>query len=110
MLVYFVSWTAEPELCKGKGRLNKNEYHFSFTVLCRNSSDAVKMLNWYFLNIFKNAHNLELSDGVFTMKRSVVDSRNFNIQWLFMDDIRYPLSFSDLKQSLVRYTNSFYTV
>ena len=100
MLVYTVSWSHSSELSKGKGRVCKNDSIFGFSVLCRSSSDAVKCLEWYFVNVFKNPKGLDFTDGIVKLQRSSVDSRNFTINYLFMDDIKRPISLSNVKDSL----------
>lgn len=107
MLVYFVMWMADQDLAKGKGRVNSKEFMYSFSVLCRNSNDAVKCLEWLFVNDYKSKHGLELSDGVVTMKREKLDSRNFTFRWLYMDGIKRPINMSDLNDSLTKYAMSY---
>lgn len=104
MVIYSVTWQYSHDLAKGKGKVTKNENLIVFSVLCRNSNDALSVLSWYFKNEFKNSHGLSLDDGEISLKRSQVDSRNFNPLYLFMDGIRMPLYLPDLKGSLIRYS------
>lgn len=104
MLVYLVSWVYSHDLAKGKGKITKNEISVMFSVLCRNSKDALKCLEWVFAHDFKNQHNLTLDDGEITLKRSIVDSRNIMASYLLMDGMTIPLELYDLKGSLTRYS------
>lgn len=104
MLIYQVSWVYSHDLAKGKGKITKNEISIDFSVLCRNSKDALKCLDWVFLNDFKNLHKLTLDDGVVTLRRSTVDSRNIIASYLLMDGMTTPLELYDLKGSLIRYS------
>lgn len=106
MLVYLVSWVYSHDLAKGKGKITKNEISVMFSVLCRNSKDALKCLEWVFTHDFKNQHNLTLDDGEITLKRSIVDSRNIMASYLLMDGMTIPLELYDLKGSLTRYTKN----
>ena len=108
MLVYLVSWSHDSSLSKGKGRVPKDSSVFGFTVLCRNSSDAMQCLDWYFLHVFKNPLNLDLTDGVVKLTRSSVDSRNFTINYMMMDGIRRPVCLNNLKESLTQLTFNKY--
>lgn len=101
-MIYYVHWTRDTELSQGvtKGRPKTSDYNFSFTVLCRSSSDAVACLSILFRDHFKDQFNV--GDGVITLKRCVVDSRNFTAQYMFMDGISTPISLSDVKDSLSR--------
>lgn len=104
MVIYHVSWFYSYDLAKGKGKINKNEVSITFSVICRNSSDALQVLSWYFTHEFNNKHSLTLDDGEISLKRTTVDSRNFNALYLFMDGIRMPLYLPDLKGSLLKYS------
>lgn len=104
MVLYHVMWSYSHDLAKGKGKITKKENLILISVLCRNSSDALSVLSWYFINEFRNSHGLTLDDGEITLKRSTIDSRNFNAQYLYMDGIRQPLYLPDLKGSLLNYT------
>lgn len=104
MLIYQVSWVYSHDLAKGKGKITNKEYSIMFSVLCRNSQDAVKCLDWVFRNDFKNQHNLTLDDGVMTLRRSTVDSRNIIASYLLMDGMTTPLELFDMKGSLIRYS------
>ena len=104
MVIYHVTWSYSYDLAKGKGKIKKDEVLITFSVLCRNSADALHVLSWYFLHEFKNTHSLTLDDGEISLKRSQVDSRNFNALYLFMDGIRMPLYLPDLKGSLLKYS------
>lgn len=106
MLIYQVSWVYSHDLAKGKGKITKKELSIMFSVLCRNSQDAIKCLEWVFRNDFKNQHNLTLDDGVMTLRRSSVDSRNIIASYLLMDGMTSPLELFDLKGSLIRYTKN----
>lgn len=96
MLVYYVRWTPDKEFVKGRTSAYPS---IDFSVLCRCSSDAIGCLE----SIFKSTYvgkNVTLSDGDVLLKRAKIDSRNFDINYIFMDGIRQPLSLQDLKRSL----------
>lgn len=107
MLVYYVSWVLDKELSKGKGRSTSKEFMYSFSVLCRSSHDAIKCLEWLFEFDYKSPHGFSLCDGVVTLTRLKIDSRNFSFRWLYMDDIKRPILMSDLKDSLTKYAMTF---
>lgn len=100
MVIYLVHWFHDSELTKGKGRVTGKEKMIGFTVLCRDSKDAISCLEYYFKHYFKNPKNLSLDDGTVTLKRTTVDSRNFNPNFMLMDGIRQPLDLSNLKHSI----------
>ena len=102
MVVYYVHWTRDTQLSHGstKGRPKSDDYNFSFTVLCRSSADAVSCLAILFRDHFKD--QFSVGDGVITLKRVVLDSRNFTAHYMFMDGINNPICLSDLKESLSR--------
>ena len=105
MLIYNVTWTIDKSLSKGKGKVTSRETYFSFSVLCNSSKDANACLEWYFYHVFfdDNKHHLTLDDGTIHMSRSTVDSRGFYPNYLFIDNMRMPLSLSDIKGSLFQY-------
>lgn len=108
MLVYTVTWCHSPSLSKGKGRVRNNDSYFGFTVLCRNSRDAMSCLDWYFHNVYANPNGLDVSDGEVRLVRTSIDSRGFNVNYLLMDGIRMPVNMSDLKKSLSSLTINVY--
>lgn len=103
MVIYTVMWFHNYKLSAGKGKVNDKERLFTITVLCRNSHDALKAAAWCFENEFKSPHGLSFDDGEVKLSRSIVDSRNFHAQYIYMDGIKYPLSLSDFKDSLTDY-------
>lgn len=107
MLLYSVSWTYDKNLTKGKGRVSTSEHFFSFSVICRNSSDAVKCLNYHFNFVFRPSSGITIDDGSITLKRSIVDSRGFTAKYMMMDGLREPLELSDLKSNFVRLNKIF---
>lgn len=106
MLIYSVTWKADDELIKGKGRIKSSEYLFSFTVLCRNSKDATSCLEYLFELNYNG--KFSLCDGVVTLKRCKLDSRNFTFQYLLMDGMKKPLFMRDVSQALDCYHTSLY--
>lgn len=102
MVVYYVQWERDKDLAQGTGRAKNDEYFLFFTVLCRNSTDAITALRYIFDEKFSKS-NLCLEDGKVTLRRSKIDSRNFTCNYIFMDGIRHPLSLSDFKKSLFHY-------
>lgn len=106
MIVYSVTWIADSELTKGKGRIKNNEFIFSFTVLCRNSKDATACLEYLF-DVNYNG-KFSLCDGVVTIRRYKIDSRNFTFQYLLMDGMKKPLYMSDVRGAIDCYNTSMY--
>lgn len=104
MLVYSVRWVVEPALTKGKGRITNKDWFFGFTVLCRNSKDASACLEYLFELNYKG--KFSLCDGVVTLTRQKIDSRNFDVQYLLMDGMKKPLYLSDCKASIDSYHSS----
>lgn len=102
MLVYAVSWKADETLTKGKGRITHKDYDFYFTVLCRNMKDASFCLEYLFPKEYQG--KFSLCDGEVKIYRYKIDSRGFDVMWLYMDGIKKPLKLSDLKQSLFDYS------
>lgn len=109
MVVYSVSWLRDNVLSKGttKGRPKDKDSYFNFTVMCRNSKDAVACLDYLFYKDFQCNTGISIEDGVVTLKRMTLDSRNFHCQYLFMDGIRLPISLTDLKQSVFQLVNLY---
>lgn len=104
MVVYLVHWFYDSGLTKGKGRLCDKEKSFGFTVLCRDSKDAISCLEWYFDNVFHNPKKLSLDVGTVTLKRTIIDSRGFNPNYMLMDGMKQPLDLSNVKHSINRMT------
>lgn len=104
MVLYNVTWSADNNLTKGKGRLHNGEHVFGFSVLCDSSSSAHRCLIWYFDHFFSkvNKHDLSLDDGVIRMNRITVDSRGFIAQFLLLYDMREPIYLSDPASNLLR--------
>lgn len=102
MVVYDVSWFHKSALAKGKGRVKSSEMLFGFTVLCRSAHDALSCVPYHFYNKFKHRDHVCLDDGEIILKRSIVDSRNFTINYLMMDNIREPIELSNLKDNCLR--------
>lgn len=98
MLLYTVQWSADNDLTKGKGRVTSSLIFFS--VLCRNSKDALHCLAWHFNFKYNNPKNLTLDDGEIRLTRAKIDSRGFNASYLYMDGIPSPIDLSDVKSSL----------
>lgn len=96
MLVYLVTWHPLKENIKGHISKVKS---ICFTVLCRNSSDAVSCLQYLFRQEHLN-DGLILSDGEFTLTRYKLDSRNFHVDYMFMDGIKIPICLHNLKLSI----------
>ncbi|MBR6646852.1 MAG: hypothetical protein IKL09_04980 [Clostridia bacterium] len=104
MLVYFVKWTADAELCKGKGRIKHSEWIFAFTVLCRSSRDASSCLEYLFKLNYQG--KFSLCDGEITIRRQKIDSRGFDVQYLLMDGMKKPLYLSDVSRAIDTYHSS----
>lgn len=109
MVVYYVRWERDKSLSKvsTKGRPKTNDSFFAFTVMCRNSKDAISCLEYLFYRDFQLNTGITIEDGVVSLKRLVLDSRGFTCQWLFMDGIRLPISLSDLNKSVFQLVNSY---
>lgn len=103
MVIYCVQWFRDKKLCKGKGRAT-SDMTFTFTVICRNISDATRCLDYYFRFVFSevNKHNFNIDDGVVTMTRLTIDSRKFEAQYLLLDGMREPLYLPDPSSNLLR--------
>lgn len=100
MVVYSVHWHIVPENIKYANRLNKS--FFVISVLCRSIKDAAFTAEWYFYNEFTNYLNrrdLCFSDGEVVYKRMKIDSRGFNPNYLYADDIKEPLRLYNLKSN-----------
>ena len=106
MIVYSVTWLADSELTKGKGRITHKDFLFSFNVLCRNSKDASACLEYLFE--LKYSGKFSLCDGVVTLKRQKIDSRGFDIQYLLMDGMKKPLYLRDAAEAIDGYHNALY--
>lgn len=109
MVVYHVKWERDDVNSKGttKGRPKNGSYLHSFTVLCRGAKDAITVLGFVFKDWFPN-DSIEISDGVVTMKRVSLDSRNFEAQYLYMDGIKKPLSLNNLERSIFDMTKYYH--
>ena len=107
MLIYLVKWFASSELTKGKGRVKNNDKTVCFTVICRNSSDAMRCLDYHFKHVYSNPNNLTVDDGTVTLMRCTIDSRGFNANYMLMDGLREPLILSDLKSNILRLDKIF---
>lgn len=102
MVVYYVRWEKGDEPIKQqKGRRKIEKSYYDFTVLCRDCKDAYSCFEYLFKTEFERNTGVDISDGFLSMKRVKIDSRGFTIQYLFMDDIKRPLSLSNLKYSLM---------
>ena len=102
MVIYSVTWFYRNDLAKGKGRVAKNEHILGFSVICRNAKDAISCLDYHFNHSFKNPNGLTVDDGEVVLKRSKIDSRNFQANYMLMDGIREPILLDNLKSNCVR--------
>lgn len=102
MVIYSVTWSVSRDLAKGKGRAKLNEDYTTFSVLCRNSKDAIRCLDFHFNQVFKQPLKFTIEDGEITLRRQIVDSRNFSFHYLLMDKMREPLIMSDLSINSLR--------
>lgn len=107
MLIYTVTWIYRNELAKGKGRVRNAEHILGFSVICRNAKDAICCLEFHFNNSFSNVNNLTIDDGEVILKRSKIDSRNFNANYLMMDGIGEPIVLDNLKSNCLRVSKIF---
>ena len=106
MVLYNVVWLYSNDLAKGKGRCT--DLVTGFTVLCRNSHDALNCLDYHFHHHYKSSNVFDIEDGEVKLSRCKIDSRNFNANYLMMDGIKEPIELSDLKSSLLRLSRFFY--
>ena len=108
MVIYFVQWERDKELAKGttKGRPSDKDYVYSISVMCRNVHDALSCFNILFYRDFQYQSGVKIEDGLVSLRRKTIDSRNFTCQYLYMDGIREPLCLDDLKHSLFKVANS----
>lgn len=88
------------DLAKCKGR--KPSLVTGFTVLCRNSHDALACLDYHFKHYYDSSDIFDIEDGEVKLSRCKVDSRNFNANYLLMDGIKEPVELSDVKSSIIR--------
>lgn len=102
MIVYDVLWVRDQQLCKGKGRVKKDEIVINFSVLCRCSHDAMQCLEYVFREQYINNNGLTLADGVVTLKRATIDSRGFYPNYMLADGIREPIYLHNLKSNALR--------
>lgn len=102
MVVYHVRWERDDVLSKGttKGRPKSKDYIYSFTVLCRGSKDAIAVLEYLFNHEWFLNKPVYIEDGKVTLQRVSLDSRHFEAQYLYMDEIKRPLSLLNLNRSL----------
>lgn len=108
MLLYFVQWSVDNKLTKGKGRTKNDDVNFMFTCLCRNSANALECAYHYFHHSFNNTSNLTFDDGIINLKRCVVDSRGFSANFLMLDGMREPINLTDIKSSLIRLSRFYH--
>lgn len=106
MLVYYVRWAADQQLCKGKGKVCKFP-SIDFSVLCRSSLDAMCCLQHLFVKKYAGV-DIDICDGVVTIVRSKLDSRSFVIDYLYCDGIKQPVCLHDVKKSLFEFQTKFY--
>lgn len=102
MVLYYVNWSIDKSLTKGKGRATKKEDCFTFTVLCQSSQDAHRCLQWYFRHIYKTSHSLNIDDGVIHMSRMTIDSRGFHPHYLLLEGMREPIYLPDPNSNILR--------
>lgn len=99
MVLYSVKWEISKDLAKGKGHAKLSECSMYYSVICRTSKDAVACLDFHFREVFPAGSKFSSDDGVVTLKREIVDSRNFNATYLMMDGIKEPIVLRDLKSN-----------
>lgn len=102
MVIYNVTWIYRIDLAKGKGRVTNQEHLICLQVICRNAKDALCCLDYHFFHSFNNKHDLTVDDGEVILKRSKIDSRNFNANYMMMDGISEPILLHDLKSNCNR--------
>lgn len=107
MMMYTVTWKADPVLCKGKGRLKFEEVNINFAVLCDSMLAAQRCFHYHFMYVFKTTHSLSPSDGELLLKRSVVDSRSFHPHYLLLDKMDVPINLHDPVSSLLQYSKKY---
>lgn len=107
MLLYNVSWSLDDNLAKGRKKGEKIEFSLAFSVLCRNSHDALKCLDYHFRKRYGFHSKITLDDGSVTLKRSTIDSRGFVATYLLMDDMREPFELSNMKSNCLRINDIF---
>lgn len=104
MVLYFAKWTVDQSLAKGKGRATNNDFSCGCTVICRNSHDALRCLDYHFRYEFYkvNKHGFDFDDGVTHLSRMKVDSRNFTAMYLLLDGMKEPFYLTDPGSNLFR--------
>lgn len=110
MVIYQVTWKRDDTLAKGttKGRPRSGFDSFCFSVLCRSSKDATACLEYLFPHHFGFHCGFSVEDGCVTLKRSKVDSRGFEFQWVMLDKMKKPLLVSDLYNDRIDVPNFRY--
>ena len=103
MVVYSITWFLDKDLTT-KARKGDNIVLY-LSVLCRNSADALYCFRWWFANVANN--KFDIDDGEIQMKRSKIDSRGFDVSYLYADGIKEPIYLHDLKSNLVRANKIF---
>lgn len=102
MVIYSVRWALDKALIKGLGRAKSGDFVECFSVICRNSKDAIACLEYHFRSSDYKRTRFSLDDGTITLQRMTVDSRNFTATYMMMDGIAEPLFLSDLKRNGLR--------
>lgn len=107
MLVYHVYWSRQDELAKTSKRGPRKTVgaFYSASILCRNLKEAMSAFEWCFNHYFDVDEGLTIIDGKLEFKRQVIDSRGFNVQFLYFDSMKHPLYLTDIEHSLLCYNN-----
>lgn len=104
MVLYFAKWTVDQTLAKGKGRTSTKDFSCGCTVICRNSHDALRCLDFHFRYEFSkvNKHDYTFDDGTTFLSRMKIDSRNFNAMYLLLDGMKEPMYLTDPGSNVLR--------
>lgn len=104
MVVYNVRWQRRDDVSSNvKGRRKVSDNSYQFTVLCKSLKDAVKCLEYLFYMDFQSNTGINIGDGETTFTRVSLDSREFHVKYLLMDDMHKPLNLFQIDKSLMKY-------
>lgn len=83
-------------ISKVDGRRKSSDKMFMFSVLCESRSLALQAFEALFNERFTD---MSIDDGYFTIRVSKIDSRNFCVQYLMLDGMKFPLYLTDVKSN-----------
>lgn len=99
MLLYLASWKHP----------NKSVSPIYLTVLCRQRSQALSTIEYYFKHCYKNIKKLDFDDGSVSLSRCKIDSRGFQANFLMLEDMAQPFDLSCPGSNILRLNHIFFT-